>query len=694
MQQEQRPPRPSFCPTNRPILCYRCGEYGHYQSKCPLPEGSPRHHCPDSKDHYSKDCPKQRASSSSGSTQNQQEFTFPKINLITMNTIPQPSPATHVVNPQQVGEPNGVLTRAQRAALGLSLPTNPSPPSSLPHTDSTDEPFIGARTKPNSMLSDIDGAFLEAVAELQQAEQAVPSHTEEKMSATEDYASSVSKIKAIGLGEPITHHRRGKKSPLQEFANIPTLPLTSPGPSAMPIQKHSAVSEDLPFEELPPRWLQEKYAEFPIDQTPAHDISTLEAAHYLSTNAHSPATPPDPVKEANLGSPNKPQHILLATWLWEHPVLLNQVISFMHSFKDVLAWSYKDLEGIPQELGVHTIPLIEGAKPVRGRAYKLNPKYAEAVKLELKKMQEAGIIVPVEHSEWLPPMVIAPRNNPGKNHVMADHLSRVQTSEAATGIEDDFPDSSLFKIDTTPEWPFTLIGGQLYKSGPDGVLRRCVSPHEIEHILEDAHYGPAGGHYPGHITAQKIIQSGLWWPYIFRDAIAYVKVCDVCQRCGPKSSKQANRPLQVSMAWLPFERWGIDFVGPISPPAQPSNKKYLLVATDYATKWAETQQIPQPTFIPQVQSSHPTYLHHMQSTQSDTCVGFAGAHRHGCVTRRPEYDSPEMIPSAVQQVAVPFTGTQFVATTSQPSSMKDLIAPLPDADQEMGAAIATTLSLG
>ncbi|MCO5591159.1 hypothetical protein L7F22_045140 [Adiantum nelumboides] len=35
---------------------------------------------------------------------------------------------------------------------------------------------------------------------------------------------------------------------------------------------------------------------------------------------------------------------------------------------------------------------------------------------------------------------------PGKHHVMADHLSRVQTGEATTGVEDDFPDSNLFKI--------------------------------------------------------------------------------------------------------------------------------------------------------------------------------------------------------------------------------------------------------
>ncbi|MCO5574755.1 hypothetical protein L7F22_028545 [Adiantum nelumboides] len=88
-------------------------------------------------------------------------------------------------------------------------------------------------------------------------------------------------------------------------------------------------------------------------------------------------------------------------------------------------------------------------------------------------------------------------------------------------------------------------------------------------------------------TTEKILQSGLWWPYLFRDAIAFAKQCDTCQRCAPKPSRLANRPLQVSMAWLPFERWDIDFVGPITPTAQPSGARYLLVATDYATKWAE-----------------------------------------------------------------------------------------------------------
>ncbi|MCO5603922.1 hypothetical protein L7F22_058078 [Adiantum nelumboides] len=133
VSKQTRYPRPPPRPSNRPILCYRCGEYGHYQSKCALPEGSPPCcHCPEAKDHYSKDCPKQRASTSTASNQGQSDFTFPKINMISVSTTPQAAPSTHVVIPQDtkqtVEEPVGVLTRSQRAALGLKLPE--CPPSS------------------------------------------------------------------------------------------------------------------------------------------------------------------------------------------------------------------------------------------------------------------------------------------------------------------------------------------------------------------------------------------------------------------------------------------------------------------------------------------------------------------------------------------------------------------------------------
>jgi transposase InsO family protein len=47
-------------------------------------------------------------------------------------------------------------------------------------------------------------------------------------------------------------------------------------------------------------------------------------------------------------------------------------------------------------------------------------------------------------------------------------------------------------------------------------------------------------------------------------------------------------PLIPLLALAPFEKWGIDFVGPIAPATRHGRKRYILVATDYATEWAET----------------------------------------------------------------------------------------------------------
>jgi hypothetical protein len=44
---------------------------------------------------------------------------------------------------------------------------------------------------------------------------------------------------------------------------------------------------------------------------------------------------------------------------------------------------------------------------------------------------------------------------------------------------------------------FQLIDGQLYKMGPNEILRRCVMESEIPLILAEAHEGIAGGHYAG-----------------------------------------------------------------------------------------------------------------------------------------------------------------------------------------------------
>jgi len=52
-------------------------------------------------------------------------------------------------------------------------------------------------------------------------------------------------------------------------------------------------------------------------------------------------------------------------------------------------------------------------------------------------------------------------------------------------------------------------------------------------------------------------------------------------------------PLNLQLVIEPFERWALDFIGPINPSS--NQKTYILVATEYVTKWVEAEALPRAT---------------------------------------------------------------------------------------------------
>jgi transposase InsO family protein len=136
---------------------------------------------------------------------------------------------------------------------------------------------------------------------------------------------------------------------------------------------------------------------------------------------------------------------------------------------------------------------------------------------------------------------------------------------------------------------FQLIVGQLYKMGPDEILRRCVMEEERPLIMAEVHEGIARGHYAGKATVQNILRAILWWPTLHKDAKEYYKVCDVCQRVG-NPSRRDEMPLAPKLTLKLFEKWVIDFVEPINPLGRCTGARYIITTIEYLTRWEESRE--------------------------------------------------------------------------------------------------------
>ncbi|MCO5587316.1 hypothetical protein L7F22_041265 [Adiantum nelumboides] len=134
---------------------------------------------------------------------------------------------------------------------------------------------------------------------------------------------------------------------------------------------------------------------------------------------------------------------------------------------------------------------------------------------------------------------------------------------------------------------YQLIEEHLYHKGKDLVLRRVPLVQEVEKILMSCHDGVCGGHFAQEITSKKILQAGFVWPSLHRDVQRWCRACKACQQVG--DCKLSYGPRFPIFAYGPFEKWGIDAIGPL--PRTFSGKQYILTATDYMTRWAEATSV-------------------------------------------------------------------------------------------------------
>ncbi|GJW52088.1 reverse transcriptase domain-containing protein, partial [Tanacetum coccineum] len=126
------------------------------------------------------------------------------------------------------------------------------------------------------------------------------------------------------------------------------------------------------------------------------------------------------------------------------------------------------------------------------------------------------------------------KDKKGSKNLAADHLSRLENPKLEEldedAIRDSFPDEHLMVINIkeakTDPWyadyanflKYIWDDPYLFKSCPDGIVRRCFFGEESHEILEHCHTGSTGGHYGDDITTRKVFESGFYWQTIFKDS--------------------------------------------------------------------------------------------------------------------------------------------------------------------------------
>ncbi|GFW67614.1 hypothetical protein TNCV_3392851 [Trichonephila clavipes] len=197
----------------------------------------------------------------------------------------------------------------------------------------------------------------------------------------------------------------------------------------------------------------------------------------------------------------------------------------------------------------------------------------------------------------------------GKKHSDADALSRNPVEEE-TETSDKFlavttsmnlameqkKDQDLAKLkllsNSSKNEEFRFIDGILCRKNfdPDGKLWLPVIPKHLRaDILRHFHDAPTAGHL-GFAKTYDRIRKRFYWPGMYRNVVRYVMHCRECQRRKSVPQRPPGRLVPIPPAIAPFHRIGIDLLGRF--PKSAHGNKWIIVCTDYSTRYAITKALP------------------------------------------------------------------------------------------------------
>jgi hypothetical protein len=109
-------------------------------------------------------------------------------------------------------------------------------------------------------------------------------------------------------------------------------------------------------------------------------------------------------------------------------------------------------------------------------------------------------------------------------------------------------------------------------------------------IIKKMHNGMGDGQFSIDITSQKILDAKYQWFTLHKNVQMYCQSCDAYEHTWNLSLASVAH-LVTTLPTKPFMKLGIDFIGPIKLIGQTTRDRFILMVTDYATKWVETKAL-------------------------------------------------------------------------------------------------------
>ncbi|KAM1231105.1 hypothetical protein TB2_041121 [Malus domestica] len=151
------------------------------------------------------------------------------------------------------------------------------------------------------------------------------------------------------------------------------------------------------------------------------------------------------------------------------------------------------------------------------------------------------------------------------------------------------PSSPTSKKDRQQATKYVLWAKNLLRKTPDGLLLKCLGQEESMRVMAEVHEGVCGAHQAGTKMRWLLRRYGYFWPDMEKDCKSYARGCEECQRHGPLQHVPSVPLNPVVKPW-PFRGWAMDFIGQIYP-ASSKGHTFIIVATDYFTKWVEASAV-------------------------------------------------------------------------------------------------------